>query len=474
CAWLRPGQKEGLKRRLVGVWEAAEGDVVLYDFAEFLGREVVGGECGVVERQDDETLMLTLASPATSENPQQALEIADYIMEHDRRMEQEEFDSGSYDCGVCFETKRGTACFRFAACKHVYCRECLNDYFTVLINDGLVHQVGCPDNSCKKQQGGRCSLADSEVSAIVGPELALKHMSLIAKIALESRTDVTYCPRPHCQSPVIRDAKQEKLIDGLTKVVDEWLAGDERKRAEMEVRYGKKTLGKLVKDVEAERESIQWMKENATACPNCYIRLQKNGGCNHMTCQVCNTHFCYLCGAFLSKKEPYVHFNDKKSPCYGLLFEGEIPPERLGLYEEEEEEEEETWFPDDAVVQYAVIASAPVERKDRVYAPPNWDKKEFNPGTATFQQLQDIAKTTYTKISYNPDAHSVLIVGEELNHLFEARRKIEELFAPVVVRSTRPWDRPHRPGQWGQRRDHLPPTVQPGGRFARVDDDDDE
>uniref|UniRef100_A0A0K0DPY6 IBR domain-containing protein n=1 Tax=Angiostrongylus cantonensis TaxID=6313 RepID=A0A0K0DPY6_ANGCA len=33
-------------------------------------------------------------------------------------------------------------------------------------------------------------------------------------------------------------------------------------------------------------------------CPTegCGAVLQKNGGCNHMRCTVCNTHFCWLCG----------------------------------------------------------------------------------------------------------------------------------------------------------------------------------
>ncbi len=33
----------------------------------------------------------------------------------------------------------------------------------------------------------------------------------------------------------------------------------------------------------------------AKYCPNCDQIIQKISGCNHMTCQTCNTHFCWIC-----------------------------------------------------------------------------------------------------------------------------------------------------------------------------------
>lgn len=31
-------------------------------------------------------------------------------------------------------------------------------------------------------------------------------------------------------------------------------------------------------------------------CPGCKTRIQRAVGCNHMTCQTCHAHFCYVCG----------------------------------------------------------------------------------------------------------------------------------------------------------------------------------
>ena len=40
-----------------------------------------------------------------------------------------------------------------------------------------------------------------------------------------------------------------------------------------------------------------------------------------MICFKCDTHFCYLCGAYLEKENPYEHFNNKFHGCYMRLWE---------------------------------------------------------------------------------------------------------------------------------------------------------
>ena len=34
---------------------------------------------------------------------------------------------------------------------------------------------------------------------------------------------------------------------------------------------------------------------NVKPCPNCYCPIQKDGGCHHMQCTFCSTHFCWDC-----------------------------------------------------------------------------------------------------------------------------------------------------------------------------------
>lgn len=70
-----------------------------------------------------------------------------------------------------------------------------------------------------------------------------------------------------------------------------------------------------------ERASEDYMKLHTQACPTCDARAQKTHGCNHMICFKCDTHFCYLCGAYLQRDNPYQHYNSKDKGCYMRLWE---------------------------------------------------------------------------------------------------------------------------------------------------------
>ena len=70
-----------------------------------------------------------------------------------------------------------------------------------------------------------------------------------------------------------------------------------------------------------ERASEDYMKLHTQPCPTCDARAQKTHGCNHMICFKCDTHFCYLCGAYLDRGNPYQHYNTAKGSCYMRLWE---------------------------------------------------------------------------------------------------------------------------------------------------------
>eukprot|EP01085_Mycamoeba_gemmipara_P003589 Mycagemm_TRINITY_DN7744_c0_g1::TRINITY_DN7744_c0_g1_i1::g.3589::m.3589 type:complete len:163 gc:universal TRINITY_DN7744_c0_g1_i1:148-636(+) len=44
-----------------------------------------------------------------------------------------------------------------------------------------------------------------------------------------------------------------------------------------------------------DRHFAEWSKGNAKKCPQCRATIQKNEGCNHMTCASCKYQWCWLC-----------------------------------------------------------------------------------------------------------------------------------------------------------------------------------
>lgn len=44
-----------------------------------------------------------------------------------------------------------------------------------------------------------------------------------------------------------------------------------------------------------ESETAHWIIANTKVCPKCRVRIEKNQGCNHMTCSSCKHEFCWVC-----------------------------------------------------------------------------------------------------------------------------------------------------------------------------------
>jgi len=45
---------------------------------------------------------------------------------------------------------------------------------------------------------------------------------------------------------------------------------------------------------EDEQNSV-WKSKNSKRCPKCKIYIEKNSGCSHMTCKICQYQFCWIC-----------------------------------------------------------------------------------------------------------------------------------------------------------------------------------
>jgi ariadne-1 len=50
-----------------------------------------------------------------------------------------------------------------------------------------------------------------------------------------------------------------------------------------------------LKKCEDDSETANWISANTKECPICSSTIEKNGGCNHMTCRKCKHEFCWMC-----------------------------------------------------------------------------------------------------------------------------------------------------------------------------------
>ncbi|XP_043925216.1 E3 ubiquitin-protein ligase RNF14-like isoform X2 [Protopterus annectens] len=181
-------------------------------------------------------------------------------------------------------------------------------------------------------------LSESQVKQLVGEEAFSRYDHLLLQNGLSLMTDVVYCPRLSCQTAVLKEPDSEMAVCNscffafCTKCnltyhgvapchneVAEELGSPVNENCEStddsEGDYDEEIYRMVSRKKLAQRyQNEKWVKENAKVCPNCRSPVQKDGGCNKMTCGRCGSFFCWVCLAHL-KQNPYDHFQDPDSPC---------------------------------------------------------------------------------------------------------------------------------------------------------------
>jgi len=353
--WLPEEEISRLLAEGVQLWEDIGHDQVLYSFIDHV-QDSAQKLFGLLEGQD------ILQLPPD-------LEIE--LLDHNSSAKQAAFDRRGHDCGICLEPKRGSACHRMDHCGHIFCRQCLQDFYNNAITEGDVHSVKCLDPGCAKSraekmaQSGRkgkpkVTLSPSELLKVpLEHEMVKRYVQMKHKIELENDKTTVYCPRNYCEGAA-RSKKHKKPVVSAshlaTVTADETdeEAGDDAdedgavldptkppKRIDLlricedcSFAFCSRCLqswhGEFVvcgpprKDEELTAEdlaSMEYIRLHTTPCPTCAVPAQKTHGCNHMQCQRCETHFCYLCSAWLDPQNPYQHYNTEKTSCYQRLWE---------------------------------------------------------------------------------------------------------------------------------------------------------
>lgn len=200
------------------------------------------------------------------------------------------------------------------------------------------------------------TLAPSELLLIpLEHEMVKRYVTMRHKIELENDKSTVYCPRTFCQGAARSKKHRKPLItptfatasvdEGADEESDDELAAiDPAKppnRANLlrvcedclfafcsrclQSWHGEYVLcgpPRNTNELSAEdKASLDYIKFHTTPCPTCAVPAQKTHGCNHMICQRCGTHFCYLCSSWLDVGNPYQHYNTEATGCYQRLWE---------------------------------------------------------------------------------------------------------------------------------------------------------
>ncbi|KAI0011154.1 RWD domain-containing protein [Xylariaceae sp. FL0662B] len=351
--WLSEQTLRKLEGNAVSLWEETGRDQVIFTYIDDL------------QRSAENVFGLVDGKGCLEVRPEHKIAVLDYDIRAKRRA----FEKETFDCGICLNPKKGAVCYRMVDCGHVFCVQCLQDFYNNAITEGDVASVQCLEPNCAKKREEAVQSSDkrrkqktcispSELLQIpLDEDMVKRYVTLKHKTELESDKNTVYCPRSWCQGAA--RSKKHKKPEGL-EFVD---GSEEDSDAEDIVRSNNDKAGKKKADkdllaicedcgfafctrcgqswhgefkyciprerkdeiTEEEKASLEYLQMHTTPCPTCAAPCQKTHGCNHMRCFRCQTHFCYLCSAWLDPANPYRHFNTQPAGevngCYMRLWE---------------------------------------------------------------------------------------------------------------------------------------------------------
>ncbi|EFY93280.1 hypothetical protein J3459_013554 [Metarhizium acridum] len=349
------------------LWEEAGRDMVAYTYIDHLHREA-------------ENVFGAVNTGFTLEvDPDHKLAVLDY----DINAKKTAFEKETFECGICLDPKKGSKCHKMIDCSHIFCLQCLQDFYTDAIKEGNLSTVRCLTPNCAKDRAISSSSSTSTAAkgkskAVISPsellqiglpeDMVKRYVTLKYKTELEADKDTIYCPRQWCNGAA--RSKRHKKPEGLEFAES---SGDETPDTiteddvahEIDEKASTKNKGKAKKFdpadllsvcedcgfafcsrclqtwhgefvrcapkrnkeelTEEEKASLEYLQLHTSPCPTCNAPAQKTHGCNHMICSRCDTHFCYLCSAWLDPANPYKHYNTqpggKVTSCYMRLWE---------------------------------------------------------------------------------------------------------------------------------------------------------
>lgn len=191
-----------------------------------------------------------------------------------------------FECKICLTISELAG----LKCGHTFCSDCWTTYLTIQIMlEGLSTSIQCPEPNCN------ILVDDDTICLYIHDEnVKAKYHYLITNSYVMFNKLLKWCPSPTSCSNVIRVMSTDSTgsLSVQCKCGHRFCfnCGDSAHDP-----AGCEQLRSWRRRSAEDAKSLNWIETNAKECPQCHSAIEKNGGCNHMTCRRCAYDFCWLC-----------------------------------------------------------------------------------------------------------------------------------------------------------------------------------
>ncbi|KZS98666.1 hypothetical protein SISNIDRAFT_472483 [Sistotremastrum niveocremeum HHB9708] len=197
----------------------------------------------------------------------------------------------SNTCPICCDDEPEQ--MKGLSCDHTFCGNCWAYYITGKLRDEGESVIRC--------MASDCSLVAPEtfIKEAVSPENYERYKELVVRDYVTRSASLKFCPAPSCVYAVSCSSAASK--SALTTIVPTVTCQAGHAfcfgcSIESDHRPVICAVAKLwLKKCQDDSETANWIKSNTKECTKCQSTIEKNGGCNHMTCKKCKHEFCWVC-----------------------------------------------------------------------------------------------------------------------------------------------------------------------------------
>lgn len=192
-------------------------------------------------------------------------------------------------CYICCEEYDDEKNFYSLECGHKYCVNCWRILLINEVNKGTsCINVKCPEEKCQ------CRISDEVFKMFLDEEHWNRYLYLLAKSFIYDCPDFKECTGVDCKTVCYYPGGGSyNVCCPVCKTIFCFKCGTEPHKpatCSMVVEWNKKNRD--------DAENVKWLTANTKQCPKCHTNIEKNQGCNHMTCNKsvggCGYEFCWL------------------------------------------------------------------------------------------------------------------------------------------------------------------------------------
>ncbi|CAD8212600.1 unnamed protein product [Paramecium octaurelia] len=243
----------------VGAQENNKKQITLIDFEK--------NSNGDNNNEEEKLSVIILVAPSELSSEQN--------IDYDNKSEEIQIQSFDQEkiCPICSSSFEKIV--RLLECEHKFCTSCYKEYLENKIKVAKINNITC------LQEGCTIIFSEDIIKQLVSEQKFQQYLVFKRKYEIENDPNKKWCPAQGCDRFIEKDSKANIVQCQCGSLVC-FNCGQLAHQ------------GMLCEDAIQGDFKQALVKYLIKYCPKCKSHIQKNAGCNHMTCN-CSFQFCWVC-----------------------------------------------------------------------------------------------------------------------------------------------------------------------------------